>query len=408
MSWKSYQKRLIDMGVQSKYHNLYYQYAKEFRLQRASSREKLSIDQWVNSLQIQGIEGWKLKLAYHAAQLVIECFQPQTELKTAPLQTRAHPHRRNDYKLFEQVMHANKLKSNTIRNYLKWFSEYQEYANEVYNANTLQEFLSHLSMKRNVSPSSQNQALCALNHFFKYVLKLKVEVPRFHKSYKQLNIPEVLSKSEVKDILQQCSGDWYLFFALLYGCGLRLKEALNLRYKDIDLRSSQLFIHFSKGYKSRTVDLPQTLIPKLTEKLRYLENLYHQDLMDGSLPHEVDIPYALKSKFPKWSSSLDWQYFFVNPRLMRHPDSGKLKRFHYHPDTVRRQLSKLRKELNFTKRLYPHIFRHSFATHCLENGILIEQLKDILGHSDIKTTMTYLHTSSIHKKTESPLDGLDV
>lgn len=188
------------MGVQSKYHNLYYRYAKEFRLQKAASRERLSIDQWIASLQIQGIQGWKLKLAYHAAELVLECFQPQSDLKASPMQVRVNPHRRDDMKLFEQVMHANKLKSNTIRNYLKWFIEYQEYSNKVYNANTLQEFLSHLSMNRNVAPSSQNQALCALNHFFKYVLKLKVEIPRFHKSYKQLSIPEVLSKSEVKDL----------------------------------------------------------------------------------------------------------------------------------------------------------------------------------------------------------------
>lgn len=305
-----------------------------------------------------------------------------------------------------RAMSLKRLKMSTKKSYLSWFDRFNHYCMGNYRELEVQNFISYLAREKNVSANTQKQALAGLSFFFRHVLFQTFNLDYYNRSSTQKKIPEVLSKEEVRKLLAQAKGQWFLFFSMLYGCGLRLNEGLNLRYKDVNVSSQKLMIQFSKGNKSRTVTIPNSLLSHIKIQLDFIRTQYQQDCEIDDNRHVVVLPDRMSIRSANLSMSLDWQYFFPNPKLMRHPDSGEMRRFHPHPDTVRKNLNRLAKQAGLNKRIHPHIFRHSFATHCLESGLLIEQLRDILGHSDVKTTMIYLHTSAIHNRYDSPLDDL--
>ena len=267
--------------------------------------------------------------------------------------------------------------------------------------------LSDLAVDGDVAPATQNQAYYALKLLFELVLNRdfgKVDAVR---STKAVHIPSVMSRNEVAQVIAQIRPPYQLIAKLLYGCGMRISECLRLRVKDIDFELKRIGVHASKGEKSRFVPLPEAVIEPLQRALRSRRVLHDKDLEEGTA--SVELPYALDKKYPNAHREFKWQFLFASHKLSRNPRTGKLQRHHIHRDTFTANLAAAVSELGFTKRITAHTFRHSFATHLLKAGTDIRNIQELLGHSDISTTMIYLHVLNVETdKVVSPLDTLDI
>ncbi len=226
------------------------------------------------------------------------------------------------------------------------------------------------------------------------------DVERAHRTKR---LPVVFSINEVKTILGKLSGTTKLVASLLYGSGLRLLEALRLRINDIDFEQNIITVRHGKGNKDRVTPLPQSLIPILKTQIKKVEALHEQDLADGF--GEVMLPNALSVKHPAASKSIGWQFIFPAPRRAKDPRSGIFFRHHIQDSYIQREVSRAVTEADIRKKGSCHSFRHSFATHLLENGYDIRTVQELLGHADVRTTMIYTHV--LNKggiSVKSPLD----
>ncbi len=266
--------------------------------------------------------------------------------------------------------------------------------------------LTDLAVDGNVAPSTQNQSFYALLFLFEHVLKREIGSIAAIRSTKATRIPTVLSHDEVSMVLGQLRGVHAVIGRLLYGCGLRLTECLRLRIKDLDFDRRLIEIHNSKGEKSRFVPLPEQLVEPLQELVARRTALHDKDLDDGVA--SVWLPFALDRKYPNAHRDLKWQFLFASARLSRDPKSGRMHRHHLHSDTFPDQLNKAVEACKLRKRATSHTFRHSFATHLLQSGTDIRVIQELLGHSDIATTMVYTHVlARPDLKVVSPLDRLN-
>jgi len=269
----------------------------------------------------------------------------------------------------------------------------------------VESFLTDLAVDGNVAPSTQNQAFCALLFLFEYVLKRDLGKIRAIRASKGKQIPTVPSPAEVERILSHLSGVHLTIAMLLYGCGLRISEALHLRVKDIDFENELIEIHHSKGGKSRLVPLPNELVEPLRRQLKSRRVLHEHDVEQGIA--SVWLPYALARKYPSAHAEWRWQFVFASHKLSRDPHRGRLHRHHLHRDTFPRHLRDAVERANVDKAVTSHVFRHSFATHLLRSRTDIRSIQELLGHSDVATTMIYTHVLQREGKTiVSPLDRL--
>ena len=265
--------------------------------------------------------------------------------------------------------------------------------------------LTDLAVDGNVAPSTQNQAFHALLFLFENIFKRDIGKIQAIRAAKGKQIPTVLSDSEVSQIFDQLEGVHLVIAQLLYGCGLRISEALRLRVKDIDFDNSLIEIHRSKGDKSRIVPLPNELVEPLRRVLRSRRVLHEQDQDQGIA--SVYLPYALSKKYPSAASQWKWQFVFASDRMSRDPRNGQLHRHHLHRDTFPRQLFRAVHKTGIDKAVTSHTFRHSFATHLLNSGTDIRTIQELLGHQDVSTTMIYTHVMNRDDpKVISPLDRL--
>jgi integron integrase len=269
-------------------------------------------------------------------------------------------------------------------------------------------FLSDLAIRRNCAPGTQNQALNALVFLFKNVLGKDLgEFRNIQWARRKQRAPEVMTREEVAAVLQSLSGDFpkWLIGSLLYGCGLRLSEALRLRIKDIDFGQGIIVIRDAKGDKDRIVPLPRRLVEPLHRQLAHSKNVHQLDLQAGL--GRVSLPFALSRKYPNADREWPWQYAFPSTKVSRDPRSGEIKRHHLYGSYMEQSVKRAAREAGLTKRITCHTFRHSFATHLLENGRDIRLIQELLGHSDVKTTMIYTHVAkSPVPRVVSPLDEL--
>jgi integron integrase len=265
-------------------------------------------------------------------------------------------------------------------------------------------YLTYLAVERHVAASTQNVALSALLFLYRDVLN--ADPPRcdgFERAQRPERLPVVLTHDEAHVIIARLDGVNHLIVSLLYGSGLRLMECLRLRVKDVGFSYRQITVRAGKGEKDRVTMLPESLIPALRQQLVRAKRIHETDLADGY--GAVELPYALARKYPNAPREWIWQYVFPAAERSRHPQTGDIGRHHIMEDRVQRAVKVAIRDAAITKHASCHTFRHSFATHLLEDGYDIRTIQELLGHKDVKTTMICTHVFNRGGRgVRSPLD----
>ena len=266
-------------------------------------------------------------------------------------------------------------------------------------------FLNHLATDRKVAASTQNQALSALLFLYKEALGTELHwLDGLVRAKRPQRMPVVLTREEVEKILSTLEGTQWLMASLLYGTGMRLMECLRLRVKDVDFGYSQLLVRDGKGEKDRITMLPRCLDEPLKRQLQKARQLHDRDLQEGF--GEVHLPYALARKYPRAGFEWGWQYVFPSKNRSADPEDGVIRRHHLDETVLQRAVKSATRASGISKPVHCHTFRHSFATHLLQSGYDIRTVQELLGHSDVSTTMIYTHVLNRGGKgVVSPLDA---
>lgn len=297
----------------------------------------------------------------------------------------------------------------TLKTYTGWTRQLQAFVKSkdyrLLSTEDVKAFLTFLAIERKVSASSQNQAFNALLFLFRYVLQADFgEIKDIPRAKRRPYVPVVLSRDEIDAIVGALSPPVDLIVKLLYGCGLRLFECLNLRVQSFNFDHLVITVHDGKGQKDRTVPLPEKLIPELKAQLATVVAVHDEDLAASYAG--TFLPGALEKKYPSAAKELPWQWFFPAKTLTLLPEAGEYRRYHLHETNVQKAIRGAVRKAKITKRASAHTFRHSFASHLLQANFDIRTIQELLGHSDVRTTMIYTHTikSRTIKEARSPLD----
>jgi integron integrase len=267
-------------------------------------------------------------------------------------------------------------------------------------------FLTMLANERRASASTHSQALSALLFLYREVLGVDLPwLQEVSRPTRPKRIPAVLTPVEVSRLLAAIEPPMQLAVRLLYGTGMRLMEALRLRVKDVDFDHAVIVVREAKGNKDRVVMLPQTLQADLRAQLAEARAYWEQDRRKGH--GGVDVPHALERKYPQVGKSWGWFWVFPSRTLSADPDSGVIRRHHAYEERLQRAMRKAVAAAGLDKHVSAHTLRHSFATHLLQAGTDIRTVQELLGHSDVSTTMIYTHVLKVAAGgTRSPLDGM--
>jgi integron integrase len=297
----------------------------------------------------------------------------------------------------------------TLQAYRHWTRKFQTFTKSkdpgLLAMDDVKGFLSFLAVDQRVAASSQNQAFNALLFLFTHVLEKEFgKVEGVVRAKRTKYIPVVLSRAEVDRVIHFLADPYDLVAKLLYGCGLRLFECLKLRVQDLNFEMRVLTVHDGKGRKDRTVPMPQALVPALTAQLESVKRLHREDLAAGYAG--TFLPGALGEKYKRADRELVWQWLFPAKTLTKVPTTGEYRRYHLHETHVQSAIKQAVQRSQIPKRASAHSFRHSFASHLLQANYDIRTIQELLGHSDVKTTMIYTHTvqSVTLKEAKSPLD----
>lgn len=297
----------------------------------------------------------------------------------------------------------------TLKSYSTWVRKIQYFSKskdpELLSTTDVKDFLTFLAVKQKVSASSQNQAFNALLFFFRHVLNREFgKVDGVVRAKRKPYIPVVLSREEIDAIMVNLNYPYDLAGKLLYGCGLRLFECLNLRMQSFNFDFSILTVHDGKGKKDRTVPLPQIIMPDLKEHLEKVKALHDKDLDEGYAgAFMFDL---IEKKYKNCAREFVWQWFFPAKTLTFVSETNEYRRYHLHERHVQKAIKRAVNKAKICKRATAHTFRHSFASHLLQANYDIRTIQELLGHSDVRTTMIYTHTvkSLTIKEAKSPLD----
>ena len=338
-----------------------------------------------------------------------------------------NPERGQEKKLLDQYRDVINLKHYSARTgdtYIVWAKEYILFHNKRHpkemGAPEINQFLTYLASEKKISSSTQNQALSAILFLYRHVLHIGVDEASLaeFRPQRAINVPIVLSKDEVKRVLENMTGIHKLIAQVMYGGGLRIMETMRLRVKDIDFDNHQIIVRDGKGEDDRVTMLPDAIIEPIQLHLRYVKAIHEKDLADGF--GSVYLPYALDRKYSNANKEWIWQYLFPAPDLSKDPHwtpssisalemgegrgggrisalemgkgrDGGFRRHHLHESTIQKAVKEAARLAKINKHVTPHTFRHSFATHLLQAGYDIRTIQELLGHKDVKTTMIYTH-----------------
>ena len=334
-------------------------------------------------------------------------------------------------KLLDQLSDTLRAKHYSYRTeeaYLDWVRRFILYHDKKHpakmGADEIRAFLVHLAVERSVAASTQNQALSAILFLYREVLHQEIEPILLTSAKRPERLPTVLTHAETVSVLNQLNGTHKLMAQLLYGSGLRLMECVRLRLKDLDFQYKTITVRDGKGEKDRITPMPDSLIPHLQRQVERVRLLHDEDLSAGF--GQVYLPNALEKKYPNASTELIWQYLFPAPKRSLDPRSlpagereasrraaearpglrsnsplpvgegpgvrsGLMRRHHLEPSGLQRAVKEAARKAGIQKRVTCHTFRHSFATHLLQNGYDIRTVQELLGHKDVRTTMIYTH-----------------
>ncbi len=299
-------------------------------------------------------------------------------------------------KLLDEVRNVIRLRHyspRTEESYVNWIRKYVLYHNKKHprdmGEKEIRDYLNNLSLTQNLSYSTQNQALNAIIFLYKNVIKKELGNLNFEKAKRVKHIPVVLSKNEVKLILDKLEGIVKLIVSLLYGSGLRLSECLRIRIKDVDVDYMQIIIRDGKGEKDRRTMIPGSLINQLKKQIEKVKHIHTSDLKKSG--GFTNLPYALEKKYPNANKQFGWQYLFPASKQIYEAKTKRKHRHHLHEATIQRAVKRAVSKAEIVKQVSPHTFRHSFATHLLENGYDIRTVQELMGHKDVRTTMIYTH-----------------
>lgn len=298
----------------------------------------------------------------------------------------------------------------TEQSYCAWILQYIRFYGKTKHPKDMgkdevERFLSYLAEKRHVAAATQNQAFNALIFLYKKVLDIDLgEGIAPTRSKRRLNLPAVFTQTEVAAVFDNMAQKYGLMAKLLYGCGLRLMECLRLRVQDIDFNRGRILIRNAKGGRDRSVILPDSISPQLKAQIDEVIALHLEDLREGF--GEAYIPDALSRKYPNASRETGWQYVFSSKKRSTDPRSGKIMRHHVLESGLQKAVKAAINKAKIYKKAGCHTFRHSFATHLLENGTNIRVVQELMGHADVKTTEIYTHV--MKKDIDSVTSPLDL
>ena len=312
--------------------------------------------------------------------------------------------------LYREKIRLKQYSYRTEKTYLQWVREYILHHNKRHpkemGIDEINQFITHLVVQRKASASTQNQAISAIMFLYRNVLEIPLDETRleFIRPKKGKRVPNVLSITEAKDIIARMKEPYKLMTQIMYGSGLRLMECLRLRVKDIDFDYHRILVYDGKGSDDRVTILPDSIIQPLKTHLLRIQAQHQKDLENGL--GSADLPFALEKKYPAAHKQWIWQYIFPTNNLYTDPETGQTHRHHIHETALQRAIREAVKLTKTNKRVTPHTFRHSFATHLLQNGYDIRTVQELLGHKDVKTTMIYTHVLQRGASAvRSPLDG---
>lgn len=296
-------------------------------------------------------------------------------------------------KLCERLK-ARHYSAHTIESYKHWLKDFLKRFNGTAKEGLAQDhiniFLSELATKFKVAPSTQNQALAALLFYFRFVKNEPFDkLTDIIRAKKGVRVPVVFTREEVKKVFSHLYGEKLLVARLLYGTGMRISEALNLRIMDVDFEMSEITIKSGKGNKDRRTMLPESLKEDLLEQVEKVRKIHDADLKEGF--GAVSLPHGTARKYPNAAKDFRWQWLFPQKTRWHDEKTGEEGRFHMDESLMQRAVYNAVREGGINKRGSCHTFRHSFATHLLENGYDIRTVQELLGHSDVSTTMIYTH-----------------
>lgn len=310
-----------------------------------------------------------------------------------------------------RIMRRKHYSYRTEQRYISWLRRFIAFHSNRHPVHMgraeIEAFLTHLAVRDRVAASTQNQALSAILFLYRMVLDKPLKFPLDAvRARRPRTMPTVLSKEEIQHVLGCLSGNHQLMARLLYGSGLRATECTRLRVKDLDFARLQITVRDGKGAKDRFTILPETVAGQLQSHLLRVNAIHSSDLRRGQ--GAVHLPYSLERKYPGADREWIWQYVFPSRQLSFDPRKAVRRRHHLSPSTLQKAVRRAAKLSSIEKRITCHTFRHSFATHLLEDGYDIRTVQDLLGHKDLKTTMIYTHV--IRRGglgVKSPLDRIE-
>ena len=314
-----------------------------------------------------------------------------------------------EYRELEGAIKMRNYSRKTFAAYRLWARKFQGFVRSKppgdLDGQDAKGFLTDLAVRQGVAGSTQNQAFNALLFFYRHVLGREFgKLDGVVRAKRRPHVPVVLSRLEVDAVLSHLAPPYRLVGTLLYGCGLRLSECLELRIQCFNVDAMLLTVHDGKGQKDRTVPLPRSVLPEIRKQMEVVRRLHQEDLAAGYAG--VFLPRQLEKKYRNAAREFPWQWLFPAATLTSVAEGGKKRRYHLYDSHVQSAVKQAASRAGIPKRVSPHTFRHTFASHLLLANYDLQTIQKLLGHSDVKTTMIYLQTvpSLTLKEARSPLD----